>query len=209
MTIDKGTLRKGDTKKKGQKYQNTHAYKHNKNSKLTFKIAEISIQGLCQRCTGILEWRKKYRKYKILTVPKKCVMCGLKNIYESYHTLCQNCSKKEKICAKCHDPMLETEENIETSDFSKAEEIRQISSMREREKRTYLRQIQKGKIPSNNTFKFSENNYSSNSGDDEVSFSNDVIDIDEEDRDNESHGFEESTFSSDGADLTHLSIDDS
>lgn len=54
-----------------QKYQNTYAFKHNPKSKLTKKILEIPNEGVCNKCYEVIEWRKKYRKYKPLTVPKK------------------------------------------------------------------------------------------------------------------------------------------
>jgi hypothetical protein len=58
-------------KKKGQKYQNKEAFRHNKASKKTAKILAMPISNVCQHCKDILEWRKQYRKYKPLTQPKK------------------------------------------------------------------------------------------------------------------------------------------
>ena len=53
------------------KHQNKFAFRHNKNSKLTKKILERPNQGLCLRCYDQIEWRKKYRKYKLLSAPGK------------------------------------------------------------------------------------------------------------------------------------------
>jgi hypothetical protein len=39
-------------------------FSHNPNSKKTQIIAGIPNVGLCQRCHDIIEWRKKFRKYK-------------------------------------------------------------------------------------------------------------------------------------------------
>jgi hypothetical protein len=58
-------------KKTGQKYQNTEAFRHNRASKKTAKILAMPISHVCTHCREILEWRKKYRKYKPLTQPKK------------------------------------------------------------------------------------------------------------------------------------------
>lgn len=57
--------------KQGQKYQNTFHFKHNKSSKLTKKILQMPIAGLCEACEEKLRWRKEFRKYKPLSVPKK------------------------------------------------------------------------------------------------------------------------------------------
>jgi len=45
-------------------HQNSFAFKHNKNSKKTKKIAAIPNVGVCKRCHDIIEWRKKYRKVR-------------------------------------------------------------------------------------------------------------------------------------------------
>lgn len=61
---------KGQPKKK-PKHQNTYAFRHNKNSKKSAKIMSTAIAGVCLKCHQIIEWRKKYRKYKPLTTPKR------------------------------------------------------------------------------------------------------------------------------------------
>jgi hypothetical protein len=45
--VDKVSLRKGDNKKKAQKYQNSTKFRHNKNSKTTKKIDALPVAGLC------------------------------------------------------------------------------------------------------------------------------------------------------------------
>ncbi len=95
------STRAGDTKKKGQKYQNTYTFKHNKNSLLTRKIKESPLDNLCKRCLQKLEWRINYRKYKPLTSASKCNICGDKNIFKAYRTICDKCSNIGKICSKC------------------------------------------------------------------------------------------------------------
>src|SRR4051794_39560715 len=62
---------KGNVKKGAPAHQNTFAFKHNKNSRKTAKILSLPNQGLCSKCHDIIEWKKKYRKYKPLTSARK------------------------------------------------------------------------------------------------------------------------------------------
>ncbi len=58
---------------KSQKYHNAIAYnpaRHGQ-SRQVKQAASVSLGGLCGRCTEKIAWRKKYDKYKPLTVPKK------------------------------------------------------------------------------------------------------------------------------------------
>lgn len=41
--------------------------------------------GLCQRCHDIIEWRKKFRKYKPIKNLTKCACCGEKKVRSAYH----------------------------------------------------------------------------------------------------------------------------
>jgi hypothetical protein len=68
---NKGSSRKGNNSKKGQAHQNTTSWKANKNSKKSREIAALPVYGLCQRCTDVILWRKKYKKYKPLTTVKR------------------------------------------------------------------------------------------------------------------------------------------
>ena len=52
-------------------YQNKVAFYHNRNSKKTKTILSLPNAGLCKRCHDIIEWKKKYRKYKPLKAPTK------------------------------------------------------------------------------------------------------------------------------------------
>jgi hypothetical protein len=151
MAIDRGTTRGGESKRKPQKYQNSYTYQHNKNSKLTCKIAALPIEDLCQRCTEILEWKKKYRKYKSLTVPKKCIKCAQKTIHEAYHVICNSCSNKDHICAKCQETLTSPDETTQ-SQFVIEEELplHIVETMRERERRTYIRSLEKKKTLEDN-----------------------------------------------------------
>jgi len=83
-------------------HANRHAFVHNRKSLLTAKILASPISGhLCPGCHDVLEWRKRYRKYKPLTVAKKCTRCQQKTIKEAYHVICPNCSRDAQCCPKC------------------------------------------------------------------------------------------------------------
>ena len=69
MSSAKGNVRKS----RPQKHQNTTAFKNNLHdtSKRTKVINSIEVTCCCSRCTEVIEWKIKYKKYKLLTVPKK------------------------------------------------------------------------------------------------------------------------------------------
>ncbi|CAG8518280.1 7041_t:CDS:2 [Scutellospora calospora] len=132
------------SKKKGaQKHQNTYAFHANKNSKKTKLINSLPINGVCKRCKEIIEWRKKFKKYKRLTTPKRCVCCEEKTIKEAYHILCNKCANDKGVCAKCQESaaIVHSDKELmqEQQDLDSA-----LSSLPERKKRTYLRQLKSG-----------------------------------------------------------------
>ncbi|ORX93054.1 hypothetical protein K493DRAFT_302945 [Basidiobolus meristosporus CBS 931.73] len=159
---------RGSGAKKGpQKYQNTVAYKHNKNSKKTRAINALPISGLCQRCHDVLEWRKKFRKYKPLTTAKKwysdcslsipytfsdilslnSVCCGQKSVKEAYHVLCNKCADDKKVCAKCQESKQILPSTVKDEKVLMAERLQEerlLASMSERERRSYLRKAERG-----------------------------------------------------------------
>lgn len=65
--------RKGDSRKKGQKYKNATAFKNDLHdtSRTTKLINSTPVSGVCARCRDAIEWRKKYKKYKPLKAPRK------------------------------------------------------------------------------------------------------------------------------------------
>ena len=92
-------------KKKCQKYQNTFSYtatpKHCVPTPQQKSISATELSGLCKRCTEILEWKIKYGKYRALSVPKKCVKCGMKSVTRAYFLLCKDCATELHCCARC------------------------------------------------------------------------------------------------------------
>jgi hypothetical protein len=94
----------GGKRTRPQVHQNTTAFHHNPSSKMTAKIMASPISSLlCPACVRVIEWRKQYRKYKPLTVPKKCIGCDQKRIKAAYHTRCDACASASSVCAKCGD----------------------------------------------------------------------------------------------------------
>lgn len=82
-------------------HENKFAFRHNPGSKKTAAIARIPNNGVCGRCHDIIEWKKKYRKYKRLTTPGKCAGCHLHCVRFAYHALCGPCASSRGVCAKC------------------------------------------------------------------------------------------------------------
>lgn len=98
------SVQKGNThRSRGQKHQNTRAFKNNLHdtSKMTKFINKIEVTNVCQRCKAIIEWKIKYKKYKVMKNPKSCVKCNNKTVKQSYTVICAECCTKLKICAKC------------------------------------------------------------------------------------------------------------
>ncbi|KAM9544631.1 uncharacterized protein C9orf85 homolog [Salvelinus alpinus] len=99
MSSQKGNA----SRSRGQKHQNTTAYKNDKyGASVQVKIANSKVHdGLCQRCKEVIEWKVKYNKYKSLTQPRTCVKCSQKTVKDAYHVICKPCALKLELCAKC------------------------------------------------------------------------------------------------------------
>lgn len=86
-----------------QKHQNRFAFKNNLHDTniRTKRVNSIQINHVCPRCKDILEWKIKYKKYKMLKAAKNCNKCHNKTVKEAYHTVCQPCAGTLAICPKC------------------------------------------------------------------------------------------------------------
>ncbi|XP_070512977.1 uncharacterized protein C9orf85 homolog [Cardiocondyla obscurior] len=86
-----------------QKYQNQTSFKNNlhDNSHKMKLINNMEVTDVCERCKKIIEWKIKYKKYKILKAPMKCIKCEQKAVKHSYHNICLPCAKQQGICSKC------------------------------------------------------------------------------------------------------------
>ncbi|KAI8897102.1 hypothetical protein BC833DRAFT_594922 [Globomyces pollinis-pini] len=133
--------------KKFQRHKNKTAFVPNKFSQIALKIANTPIAGVCAKCKEILQWKQRMGKYKPLTQPKTCLICHKKSIVQAYHVICQPCQKVKRVCAKCHESTeIESETpktNAEQMKSDQEFELK-IASLSERQKRSYLRKIDRG-----------------------------------------------------------------
>mmetsp|Transcript_5026 Transcript_5026/g.8751 ORF Transcript_5026/g.8751 Transcript_5026/m.8751 type:complete len:181 (-) Transcript_5026:776-1318(-) len=137
------SARGGDKRTRGQAHQNTFAFRPNKNSTKTKQINAIPVGGTCRRCTDMIEWRKKYHKYKPITQPKRCVSCSEKKVKLAYHVWCDSCASERQICPKCG----ENRELIPGTQTTNAEDIHElVAGMKERKRRTILRKYEQGEL---------------------------------------------------------------
>ena len=138
------STRGGNDKKRGPKYQNAFTYQHNRNSKKTKKIMSAPNEGLCQHCWDKIEGRKKYRKYKPLSQPSTCTYCHQKTVRAAYHKACTKCAKSKKVCAMCCQPKEVIKSDVQLEKEQQEQYKAMLDQpMKERERRTLLRQIEK------------------------------------------------------------------
>ncbi|CAH0383980.1 unnamed protein product [Bemisia tabaci] len=99
MSSQKGNL----SRSRPQKHKNSVAFKNTLHDRTpqTIKIVNKNIVNVCLRCKGILDWKVKYKKYKLLTKPANCTKCNQRTVLEAYHTICRPCASKLKVCPKC------------------------------------------------------------------------------------------------------------
>lgn len=150
------------SRKGPQKHQNKFAWKPNGGRKINEtevggRFRPFSeVTGVCPRCKEQIEWKRKYGKYKPLTEPAKCQKCSKRAVRQAYHNLCLACAKDNNVCAKCSCRV----ERIVGRDLSEVEAEQRsleeaIKNARERDRRSFLRAMNKGKphssakIPSN------------------------------------------------------------
>lgn len=97
------SCQRGNLTKKAQKHKNMRTFKndvHDTSQKMKM-LNKLEVQGVCNRCKQIIEWKIKYKKYKLLSVPKKCTKCQEKKIKFAYRVVCDSCAEKCGCCAKC------------------------------------------------------------------------------------------------------------
>ncbi|KAK2845815.1 hypothetical protein Q7C36_010669 [Tachysurus vachellii] len=120
MSSQRGT----GSRNRGQKYQNTTAFKNDKHgASPQVKKANAKVHdGVCQRCKDVLEWKVKYNKYKSLTQPRKCVKCLQKSVKDAYYIMCRPCALQLQLCAKCG----KSEEVVIPLDKKEDEEVEEV-----------------------------------------------------------------------------------
>ncbi|XP_068629240.1 uncharacterized protein C9orf85 homolog [Battus philenor] len=136
---------RGNTNRtRGQKHQNRTAFKndlHDSSRKTKF-LNSLDVTGVCARCKEIIEWKIKYKKYKPLDAPRKCVGCEQKTVKFAYHVLCVNCASVKKVCAKCCKDNKEIE--MEAKENVNQDKIKlMLKTLPERKRRTLLRFLKK------------------------------------------------------------------
>lgn len=139
MSCQKGS----SSRNRPQKHQNRTSFKNtlHDTSHRTKTINSLQVGGVCARCKEVIEWKIKFKKYKPLTQPKKCVKCEQKTVRHAYHVMCLECGKNFQSCTKC----LQTKELI-APPVDKSEQVRMdaemkrlLQSLPERKRRTFLR----------------------------------------------------------------------
>ena len=122
-------------------HQNKKAFTSNPHSTRTLMINALPNEGLCQKCHDIIEWRKRYHKFKPLTTPRRCQRCGEKNIVHAYHVICTACSRKDGVCAKCCEPRTIVTPVVTPEERRQQQEdvVLLLNTMSLRQKKTYYR----------------------------------------------------------------------
>ncbi|KAK7266589.1 hypothetical protein RIF29_19238 [Crotalaria pallida] len=134
------------------KHQNKYAWKPNAGVKINEtevggRLKPLSeITGVCPRCKDQIDWKRRYGKYKPLVQPAKCQRCSKRAVRQAYHNLCFGCAKEHRVCAKC----CVSVDRIVGRDSSEVEAEQKmldeaIKNSRERERRSLLRAMNKGK----------------------------------------------------------------
>lgn len=140
MSSQKGNA----SRSRPQRYQNRHAFKNNLHdtSHKTKFINRIDVANVCERCKQIIEWKIKYKKYKPLKAPSKCVKCEEKCVKYAYHTMCGPCAKEKKVCPKCGAKA----ELVASSKTTPQEQVKldaelqaMLKALPERRRRTFIR----------------------------------------------------------------------
>jgi len=118
-------------------------------SKKTQIINQIEAVGCCARCKDVLDWKIKYKKYKPLTVAKKCTTCSMKRIKRAYYILCDECMKSTNKCGKCGQSK-ELAMGLGASEREEAQKKaaleQELKMLPERKRRTFLRLQESGKL---------------------------------------------------------------
>ena len=114
-----------------------------KSEKLT-RVAGIPIADVCVPCYGLLQQKKASQSYVPLRDAAKCVACGERRVIGAYLAYCPGCARERRICAKCGDAHgARRTATKEQSDLRALEAKLEEGDLKERERRTVLRQIER------------------------------------------------------------------
>ncbi|CAK9801263.1 Uncharacterized protein C9orf85 homolog [Anthophora quadrimaculata] len=139
MSTQKGNFNRS----RSQKYQNQSVFKndlHDTSNKTKF-INSIEVANVCERCKKVIEWKIKYKKYKPLKAPSKCIKCEQKTVKHAYHKICLPCAKQYEICPKCGNTgdIIEGKPNKEETMKLDAELQSLLKTLSERKRRSFIR----------------------------------------------------------------------
>lgn len=144
------STQKGNTSRtRPQKHHNKTAFKNNLHdtSHQTKLINSIQVSDVCAHCKEIIEWKIKYKKYKPLSQPKKCVKCEQKTVRNAYHVMCLDCGRKLELCTKCCKAKELIQAVLDKKEQEKLDEELQsmLQSLPERKRRTFIRYMNRAK----------------------------------------------------------------
>ncbi|CAL4204013.1 unnamed protein product, partial [Meganyctiphanes norvegica] len=114
--------------------------------KKTKKCLSMQLYQVCKRCHDVIQWKITYKKYKPLTVPKKCTKCEQKTIKDAYHIVCIPCGQMHNICCKCgkkEEVISHKEPTYTEKSQALAELDADLKTLPERKRRAYQRYIDK------------------------------------------------------------------
>ena len=98
----------------------------------------------------MIEWKRRYGKYKPLKQPAKCLGCNQKAVHQAYHQLCPPCAGSRRVCAKCMraPPAPPTAEELEAKEAQAHASLEsRLGALPERQRRTAQRQLAVGAVP--------------------------------------------------------------
>jgi len=98
----------------------------------------------------VIEWKRRYGKYKPLKQPAKCLGCNQKAVHQAYHQLCPPCAGSRRVCAKCMraPPAPPTAEELEAQEAQAHASLEsRLGALPERQRRTAQRQLAVGAVP--------------------------------------------------------------
>lgn len=138
------STQKGNTNRsRPQKHKNRTAFKNDLHdtSRKTKVINNIEVANVCERCKQVIEWKIKYKKYKPLKAPSKCIKCEQKSVKHAYHNMCLPCAKEFEVCPKCGEKSDIVEGTPSKEESVKLDRELQIllKELPERKRRTFIR----------------------------------------------------------------------
>ncbi|XP_064609744.1 uncharacterized protein LOC135473782 [Liolophura sinensis] len=148
------TQRGNNNKTRRQKHQNKTAFKNNLHdtSGKTKKINSVVVAGVCQHCKDIIDWKIKYKKYKLLSQPRTCIKCLQKTVKQAYYTICVPCAQAQSMCQKCGEQKdIVLQPSLSASDEASRDAMLQfeLKQLTERQRRSFFRLQASGKLTNN------------------------------------------------------------